>query len=160
MLTERRFNLKPKSLLHSSYFSFTQFKYIKGYTWTKTKKRFFQRFQTFLPTAHKYLKEQSLVSLAFYFINIISHYYSFYCILHKTNTALASIQNHLPTSLHVLRFVHAHSKFDPQILIRACLGQSHLVELCLLWAVWSWVKNHLIIHHERIMIISPSDHNS
>lgn len=35
---------------------------------------------------------------------------------------------HLPTVFHVLWFVHTYSQFDPQILVRACLGYSHLME--------------------------------
>lgn len=36
---------------------------------------------------------------------------------------------HLPTMLHVLWFVHTYGQFDLQILVRACLGHSHLMEL-------------------------------
>lgn len=34
----------------------------------------------------------------------------------------------LPAVFHVLWFVHTYGQFDPQILVRARLGHSHLME--------------------------------
>lgn len=49
----------------------------------------------------------------------------------------------LPAVFHVLWFVHTDGQFDPEILVGASLGDSHLMELGLLGAVRSWVEDNL-----------------
>lgn len=61
----------------------------------------------------------------------------------RTGTRGYKTACHLPTMLHVLWFVHTYGQFDLQILVRARLGHSHLVELWLLGTVRSWVEDDL-----------------
>lgn len=61
----------------------------------------------------------------------------------RTGTRGQMTACHLPTMLHVLWFVHTYGQFDLQILVRARLGHSHLVELWLLGTVRSWVEDDL-----------------
>lgn len=55
----------------------------------------------------------------------------------------------LPAVFHVLWFVHTYGQFDPQILVGACLGHGHLVELGLLGAVRSWMQDNLHSNKKR-----------